>query len=159
MNNIELHLFLMNIFHIIIWLFVFIFGMLNITISKINLFFILPLIYIAQSIFNFHPLLLYDINLIEKNIKYLDKSNKNCKISKIEKIDIEKLAILKNISYEDAYLYFCILRKYQTKLIIPKIWYDIRNYFDKSFRNPLDASGMITLGYIINTFSYFLLSK
>ena len=147
----NIYLSIICLFHIIIWLFVFIGGFFNEYILKINLFLLLPLIFIIQSFFSLHFIVKHKINYIKNNYNYFN-TNYKYNLTWNEQNDIKKISLEENIPYNETYKYFMIMKAYEHYWILPLILDYFREKLDYAYRNPFDAAGLLTLGYIINIF-------
>lgn len=146
-----------NLIHLIIWLFVCFFGLFYENAIYINIFIILPIIYISQSFKN-HP-------IIKEKIMYICKNKSEfyeLDLSKFDKNNYMKLKDLEclqkqiNYSKEEIIEAMLIMEYYENKLIIPMIVSNMRAKFDDSFRNPFDAQGLIVLAYILNVYIFLI---
>lgn len=150
---------LLTIFHIFFWLFFIFGGIFSKKICKINLYLILPLIYLIHII-PFHFILKKKIDEINNNYEYLTKQ---LDLSKVNRKDFEfmkqdnqfqkQLLGIKE-DHKDNITKIYILE--ENKLILPMIQRRLRFLFLNSFADPLSAQGMVILGCIINLFLYNL---
>lgn len=157
-NFSKIYLFGMCMFHVIIWIIAILGSIYSKKIAIINMLIILPYIYIFQAVNPIHLIVLHKIRYIEKNIdKFNDEIiDYNLINNEAEQKNIKKIALSENKSVNDIAKYYAIMIKYDHKCILPLLISNIRDYFDFSFKNPFDPSGMIILGYIFN--SYMLLN-
>jgi hypothetical protein len=96
----------------------------------------IPIIFLVQSFNNFHPFVIH-------KIKYINKFThiKDLYISELEKIDIIRISNELNKTLKG----FKIMKEHEHKLFIPKYIDKLKEYFDLSFRNPFEASGLIII--------------
>jgi hypothetical protein len=149
---------LVSIFHILIWLFIVFGGFISSTYANLNIFYIIPGIYILH-ILSFHILNEIKLKLLnieeDKNNNILSDDNncvKQCKLNK-------ELKSLNNSEDDSITFNHCIyeckkykeLDKVLEKYILPKILNNIKEYFKNSFSNPVSPQGLLILGFIINT--------
>jgi hypothetical protein len=139
------------IIHLVIWIFAFLGGFLSKTITLFNILILLPFIYISQSL-PYHPIVYMKMKYIQEHFKQIDEDI----LSKEEINDLHRLAIILNKSYQQILEYYSVYMENED--IITKQLRRIRKYFDSCcFRNPFSAQGLIIIGYILNTYVYFIL--
>lgn len=155
---------LISILHILIWLFTVSGGFISATCANLNIFYIIPAIYILHML-NFHVLNEIKLKLLNseenKNNNITSDNNlcvKQCKLeSKLKSINyVKDMDEYNNIPFNSSKcIYKCKqyeeLNKVLDKYILPKILNSINKYFKDSFGNPVSAQGLLILGFIINT--------
>ena len=144
-------LYALIIFHIFIWIFSILGGLISKTFALFNIYILLPFIYIFQSL-PVHMIIwikIYIINLKGINHTCDMSHNKNTPTYSI----VKKIANSLNVSTKTIKNHFDTLYCYDKDFVIGDIFYQIRDIFENSFYNPLSPQGLIILGYIINTYS------
>jgi hypothetical protein len=141
---------LLSIIHILIWLFIVFGGFISSIYANLNIFYIIPSVYILHML-SFHILneiKLKLLNIEEDNNNILSDDNncvKQCKLNNSEDGSITfNHCIYKCKKYKE-------LDKVLEKYILPKILNNIQEFFKKSFCNPVSPQGLLILGFIINT--------
>lgn len=150
----SLYLLLICFIHMLIWIIVFASPFFINNFALINIILIIPLIFIVQSLYNYHPFVINKIIYILNNIDKFSIS-KYKYTSPNEKIDIEKMSKILNHSYKDTLHAFFIMKDHEHYLIFPYYIDYFKEMFNNSFRNPFDAPGLIIIGLIINIYIYF----
>jgi hypothetical protein len=121
----------------------------------INILIFIPIIFLVQSFEKFHPFVIHKMKYIFENIyKFTDINNSY--ISDLEIIDIQHIAKELNKTYKESLKAFQIMKEHEHILFIPKYIHKLKEYFDLSFRNPFEASGLIIIALYINIFSFYL---
>jgi hypothetical protein len=154
MNNYEIIILSLFIYHSLIWILSIFLCFFSFKISKIILVFILPIIYLFQSL-PFHKILLLELLFIRKYKQYLNKIPKSERINKYynkrTRSDFKYYSRILNIELKELLELFDYYYYYINKISIIKYFYKIKNYFDNtSFVNPLSPQGLIILCYIMN---------
>lgn len=157
MIPINIQIYLLCILHCFLWLFVVFSGFISVSLIKINLLFLLPLIMIAQAIPT-HVFMKEKIKLILKN-KDKVNVNENYIITRFNMQDITHFAEVYKIDVDDIIFAFKVIKYYEHKLIVPKVIDALQLIFDNSFRNPFDAQGLIIIGYIMNVYLLYFGNK
>jgi hypothetical protein len=121
------------ILHILIWLFVIFGGFISVNYLYINIFIIIPAIYVLHML-NFHIL-----NKVKLNLLHIEEEDNN-KLSEINHCS-------KQCEPNEE------LDKYLNKYILPKILNNIKYYYRHSFGNPVSPQGLLILGYIVNVYA------
>ena len=140
---------LISIFHILIWLFIILGGFISSTYANLNIFYIIPGIYILHMS-NFH--ILNEIKIKLLNIE----EDKNDNITSDNNLCVKQCELNNNIMFNSIN---CIhqckqneeLNKVLEKYILPKILNNIKKFFKNSFANPVSPQGLLILGFIVNT--------
>ena len=155
MNKGDLYIFFGCLLHVCIWLFVAIGGFFSTKILYLNIFIILPIIYIIQAMPN-HP-------ITKQKIKYIlehknEFTNPEPFISycynRIDPNEVEHLQKELGGTKEDILNAIVTMQKYEHCLGIPTLITIISRNFCESYRNPMDPQGFIVLAYILNTFAF-----
>jgi hypothetical protein len=147
MNEVEIKLYVMIIFHLSIWLFVMLAWAFKL--QKYALYF-LPFIFLFQCL-PFHGIVKKKLEFVKKNKDKL-KRLETYSISKRDKCKFQYYAKKLNMKYEDVTELFSYLRYYELSIFILKYKNDIYNYFEENgFENPVSSQGMIIIPYILNT--------
>ena len=120
----------------------------------INIIIFIPIIFLAQSFEKFHPFVIHKMKYIFENIHKFTLV-KQSYISDLERIDIERIAKELHKTNKETLKAFQIMKEHEHKLIIPKYIDKLKEYFDLSFRNPLEASGLIIISLYINIIIYY----
>ncbi len=135
--------------HIFIWIFAFFAGLISYKLIGFNMYVLLPGIYLIQSVLPTHIIMKSKMKFIWKHRHQLQVLD-NYIVTPQDKFDILHYAKQESVPYEQALYCFKVLKYYEHKTILPKIIDEIKVFFIDSFRNPLDAQGMIILGYLFN---------
>jgi len=134
----------------------FIGGIFSDKILLLNIFIILPLIFITQCQQN-HPILKYKIKYIINNQNLFSNINinpyKKC-CNSLYNSEVDNLVDELKYDRKDIENAYAILKLYENKFILPNCIDYGKNIFCNSFRNPFDAQGLIVIGYIFNTYVY-----
>jgi hypothetical protein len=147
---------LLTLIHILFWLFFIFGGFFSKKFCQINLYIILPLIYLIHTIMPFHIIVNKKIEIINNNY---DNLIKNLDLNKVSENELnfmkQDIPFQKQISHikedrKDNITKIYILE--ENKLILPLIQRKIRLIFSNSFADPLSAQGMVILGCIINVY-------
>lgn len=155
MNKGDIYIFCGCLIHLLIWIFVGLGGFFSNKILYFNIFILLPIVYIAQSMPN-HP-------ITKQKIKYIlehkdEFSNPEPFVSfcynKIDEKEIKHIQKEFGSSEEDTIRAFLIMQKYENCLGVPALITIIYRQFCESYRNPLDAQGFIVLAYILNSVAF-----
>lgn len=147
---------LLTLIHILFWLFFIFGGFFSKKICKINLYIILPFIYLIHTIMPFHIIVNKKIDIIDHNYEKLIKTLDLNKVGERDLIFMKQdVQFQKQISHikedrKDNITKIYILE--ENKLILPFIQRKIRLLFSNSFADPLSAQGMVILGCIINVY-------
>jgi uncharacterized circularly permuted ATP-grasp superfamily protein len=83
------------------------------------------------------------------------KVSKHQKFNKGQIEDVERFCKIENIPFNEAITYFSILTEHQNQFTLSRFRNKLRNTFLSSYKNPFDAPGLVILGYIISSYSYF----
>jgi hypothetical protein len=110
----------------------------------INIFIIIPIIFIIQSFLKFHPFVISKMKYITSNIDKFSNVN-NLYLSDLEKIDIQHIAIELNKTNDETLKAFLIMKTHEHYFILPKIIDYLKELFDSSFRNSFESSGIIII--------------
>ena len=157
MNKGDFLIFSACLVHLCIWLFVALGGFFSTKILFFNVFFLLPMVYLAQTRNN-HP-------ITKEKIKYI-LNNRNefsdpepfvsyC-YNKIDPKDVNHLKKELGGSEEDIIQALMIMQSYENCLGIPKLVTVVYRNFCDSYRNPLDPQGFIVLAYILNSWAFLI---
>jgi hypothetical protein len=125
-------------------------ALLSNKIAIINIIIIIPLIFLVQSFFHFHPFVMNKMKYILSNIHKFLSPSIIYNITPYEDIDIKRMSISFNISYNDTLKAFLIMKEHEHLLLFPQILDYLRQIFYSAFRNPFDASGLIIIALFIN---------
>lgn len=147
----HLYLLILSALHILIWTITFLGGILSSKVALLNLLVFLPMIFVIQSIFPFHILCMHKLRYIDKHIHAFPPPT-YIRLDKWHKFDIQNMAALSGKRYEDIERCFLIMKHYENLTGVPIVIGWLRESFQKSFRNPFEASGLIVIGFIINVF-------
>lgn len=110
----------------------------------INIFIIIPVIFIIQSSLKFHPFVISKMKYITSNIDKFSNV-KNLYLSYLEKNAMEL-----NKPTDETLKAFLIMKNHEYYFILPKIIDYLKELFDSSFRNPFESSGIIIISLFIN---------
>ena len=155
MNKYNMYILFMCIFHLLIWVVVAFGGFFSNKILFINMFIILPMIYIVQTM-SLHPITKEKIKYI---ITHIDKFKEPTAFTsycynKIDKNDIKSLQKELGYTEEEILKALLIMRDYEDCLGVSKIITILYRQFCESYRNPFDAQGFIVISYILNSFIF-----
>jgi len=155
MNYYSSYLLLICFIHILIWIISMIGALFIKKLAIINILIFIPIIFLVQSFNNFHPFVIHKIKYIFQNINKFTHI-KDLYISELEKIDIIRISNELNKTYKETLKGFKIMKEHEHKLFIPKYIDKLKEYFDLSFRNPFEASGLIIISLYINIIIYII---
>lgn len=147
LNKCELYITSLCIIHLIIWLIVSLGGLISSKLVILNLYILLPIIFIAQSM-SFHVVNKKKIEYIKNNKKYLNK--KILKIPYDEIVEFSREAKKLNMTKNELIEIMSYLEYYDDKCIIPYYLNIIKRKCYSSWRNPLSPQGLIIFCYILN---------
>jgi hypothetical protein len=143
--------FLCNI-HVIIWIVVILAGIINKTANYFNLLILLPLIYIIQILLYTHPIITSKILYIKNHLNdFSDVIDTSITFSDYELLEITHFSTIHNLPYQNVLEYFQILRHFEKKGLMT-LFFNFKNSFNNSYKNPFTAQGLLVLGYIINVY-------
>jgi hypothetical protein len=143
------------VIHLFIWLFVAFGGFFSNKIIFFNIFILLPIFYIAQSMPN-HPIAKEKIKyILEHKDEFSDPEPfvSYC-YNKIDEREIRHLQKELGGSEEETIKAIMIMQKYENCLGVPALITIIYRQFCESYRNPLDPQGFIVLAYIMNSIAF-----
>jgi hypothetical protein len=143
------YLLILCFFHVLIWFIVMTAAFFSNYFAIINIFIIIPIIFIIQSFLKFHPFVISKMKYITTNIDKFSNVN-NLYLSDLEKIDIQRIAIELNKTNDETLKAFLIMKNHEHYFILPKIIDYLKELFDSSFRNPFESSGIIIISLFIN---------
>lgn len=158
---IALHI--LTLFHTLIWIF-FVFGcFFSKTIAKLNLFIILPFIYLSY-INNQHPFVILKLILLRKYYKDLpdipvnfnEKDfNQNEYESALIQLQIleDNLSSQNKLTSEEKRNIIVYYQKLEKFYVLPHYFSLLKIHFDDSFQNPLTPQGLLILGAILSAYT------
>jgi hypothetical protein len=156
MNKGDFYIFSVCTIHLFIWLFVVFGGFFSKKILFVNVFILLPMVYITQAQKN-HPIAKEKIKYILNNMNQFSDPEPFVSYcyNKIEPKEIQHLSEELGASEKDVIKATLIMQSYDNCLGIPKLLILVYRNFCDSYRNPLDPQGLIVLGFIINSWAFF----
>jgi hypothetical protein len=122
-------------------------GLISSKLVILNLYFLLPLIFIAQSM-PFHAIKKEKIQYIRNNKKYL--SNKLLKLPRDEVVELSREAKKLNMATNELIEIISYSENYDDKCIIPYYLNIMKRKFYSSWRNPFSPQGIIIFCFILN---------
>jgi hypothetical protein len=149
MNYYSSYLLLICFIHVFIWAISMVGALFIKKLAIINILIFIPLIFLVQSFNTFHPFVIHKMKYIFQNIHKFTHINESY-ISELEFIDINRISKELNKTYKETLKGFRIMKEHEHKLIIPKYIDKLKEFFDSSFRNPFEASGLIIISFYIN---------
>jgi hypothetical protein len=143
--------FLCNI-HVLVWIVVILAGILSKPLNYINVLILLPFIYIIQISLVTHPIITTKIYYIKNHLNdFSDIDINNITFSDYETFEITHFSTLHNLPFQEVLEYFQILRHFEQRGLMT-LFFNFKNSFNDSYKNPFTAQGLIVLGYIINVY-------
>jgi hypothetical protein len=153
MNKHEIYIVFMSLVHTSIWVFLLFSGLLSCNMARTNLLYLIPLIYLVQTIFPTHIVTTHKVNYIRTHMKDLT-FDKDIQLLDMEIQDIKHFAVNEGVSLQDTAKCFKVLKYYENKTIIPYFVDRARKLFENAFQNPFTAQGFVILAFIINSIIY-----
>jgi hypothetical protein len=157
MNKGDFLIFSGCLMHLFIWLFVAFGGFFSTKILFLNVFIILPIVYIAQAQKN-HPITKEKIKYILNNMTEFSDPEPFVSYcyNKVDPKEVEHLKKELNGSEEEIIKAILIMQSYENCLGIPKLITIVYRNFCDSYRNPLDPQGFIVLAFILNSWAFLM---
>lgn len=156
MNYCEVYIFLMCCFHNLIWIVAILGSLFSKEIAKFNMLFFLPLIFVVHTILPTHPITHHKIRYIKNHKNEFPEPKKIYHFNRNYIYDLQRIAKIEGVKYEEILKYAYILKELDYKLGINFFLDKIRIICDFSHRNPLDVCGLLILGYIVSLISYLM---
>lgn len=143
------------IIHLLIWLFVAFGGFFSDKIIFLNIFIILPLIYVAQSS-KHHPITKMKIKYIleHEDEFFVPEPFVSYCYNRLDSKEVEQLEKELGRSKEDVIKAFLIMQTYENSLGFPYALTSLYRNFCDSYKNPFDAQGLIVFAYMLNSLAF-----
>ena len=146
-NKQKLYIHCLCLIHVIVWLIVLFGGFVSYKLAILNLYILLPLIYIVQSM-SFHFIMKEKIRHIKDNKKYLCNKILNLPEEEIVELSIEAKKL--NMTTKELIDILGYIEYYSDQYIIPYYFEKLKRNSYSSWKNPFSPQGVIILGYIFN---------
>lgn len=155
MNWPELKLYLLCSMHIIVWIIVMFLGILSRRGALINVLILLPMVFIVQSVFPVHIFMKTKMVHVNQNLHHLKKKS-DVVISRNTHLNLVHYAESVGMSLAQVIENYKVIKYYEDGLLLPRVTDWLKLVFDESFKNPMDAYGMVIIAYVINCYLLYL---
>jgi len=119
--------------------------------ALINVLILLPVVFIVQSVFPVHIFMKIKMEHVEQNLQHLKKKS-DVVISRNTHLNLVHYAESVGMPLARVIENFKVIKYYEDGLLLPRVTDWLKLIFDKSFKNPMDAYGMVIISYIINCY-------